>query len=48
MFSYFIDAQTWVGDDKYYNLNEEQIIKYALKKLYANYTIFWRIMKVNI
>lgn len=33
MFSCFIDAQTWVGDDKYYNFNEEQIIKYVLKKI---------------
>lgn len=36
--SCFIDTQTWVGDDKYYNLNEEQITKDVLKKLYANYT----------
>lgn len=35
--SCFIDAQDWGGTDKYYNINEEQIVKDILKKLYANY-----------
>lgn len=36
--SCFINAQDWGGTDKYYNINEEQIVKDILKKLYANYT----------
>lgn len=35
--SCFVDVQIWEGSDKYYNLNEEQIVKDILKKLYSNY-----------
>ena len=35
--SCFINAKTWEGSDKYYNLNEEKIIKNILKELYSDY-----------